>query len=302
MSQHGNHQIRRNELPLFIRKHHPVSITVINDTYIRPGFPDQSLKGLHIPGNERIRLVIRETSVHLVEDIFRRISENIPGKKHGHPVGQVECNAEPVVVALEFEKEIQVVFPYVHLMDGAFFRCRNARPTFLYPFLYLSQPVVQSYRKCIFHRDLEAVVISRIMRGRYLYRSLESVAGGPKIYHGRSAEPQIENVSAGISDTFYQIFVYFRRRHPAIPPYQHLAGSQQSGEEISHLINNILVKIHIVDSSDVVCMKRSHNFSCFNNFFEIPSYMRESGPTVTFGHPQTSHYSLIELFFVQPDL
>ncbi len=48
-------------------------------------------------------------------------------------------------------------------------------------------------------------------------------------------------------------------RNSAVPTYEHFVSTEELGQKVSYLENGILVKINIVDTADVICMKCSHS-------------------------------------------
>ena len=52
-----------------------------------------------------------------------------------------------------------------------------------------------------------------------------------------------------------------RRGYSRIPSYEYLVGRKKFRKKITHLVGNFLVEIYIIDSSDVISMKCSHNLS-----------------------------------------
>ena len=96
------------------------------------------------------------------------------------------------------------------------------------------------------------------MRGGYLDRSLETIAGSPEIHHRSSTQTYVIDICTGISQALYKIFMYLVRRHPAVPAHKHLVGPEKFRNKIPDLIGGHPVEVHIVDPADIICMKRSH--------------------------------------------
>ena len=207
--------------------------------------------------------MIRETSVHLIENICRGISENPPGEQYRHSVRQIECQPESRIVLPVSEQKLQIVLADINFPHLSPVFCRYALPAFVYPLLYLAESVVEAYRKSIFHGHLHAVVRGRIVRSRNLHRCLESVLGSTEINHRSSTQTEITDIRSGIRNALYKIFMNLRRRNAAVPSDQNLVGLQKFRQEKSCPVNRILVEIDIVDTSDVVSMKCTHSQSSF---------------------------------------
>ena len=81
VAENCDHKVWRNETAVLIHKHHAVSISVIDDTDVRLGFSNQLLKIYDVLRIERIRLVVRETAIHLLIYICRLVAEDITYKE-----------------------------------------------------------------------------------------------------------------------------------------------------------------------------------------------------------------------------
>ena len=137
---------------------------------------------------------------------------------------------------------------------------RSALATLIDPVADLSQSCVQTHRKGILAGHLHSVVLRRIVRCRDLHRSLESVKRRSEIHHRSGAQACVIYIGTGIGDSLQKIFMNLRGRGPGIPADQHLVGRKKFRKEIAHLVGHVLVEIHIVDSSNVVSVKCSHNY------------------------------------------
>ena len=107
--------------------------------------------------------MIRETSVHRVEDIGRLVAEHLLGEQARHTVGQVERNLKIGIVAFELGHESHIVVMDVlceHL--SAYCRHRGCLP-FVNPGLNLSEACIQTHRKRVFAAHLHSVVLCRIV-------------------------------------------------------------------------------------------------------------------------------------------
>ena len=63
MTEHSDHKVRRDEPAVLIHEHNTVSVTVKDHSDVRPGLRNEFLKIHDILEIQRVRLVIRETSV-----------------------------------------------------------------------------------------------------------------------------------------------------------------------------------------------------------------------------------------------
>ena len=87
----------------------------------------------------------------------------------------------------------------------------RGRPAALYPFLDLPKTGIQTDREGVLPGDLHSVIFLRIVRCRDLDRGLEPVVGGSEIDHRGRAETYVIDISAGVGDSLYEIFMNLRR-------------------------------------------------------------------------------------------
>ena len=224
MSQHGNHQIRRDETTVFIHEHDAVCITVENDSDVSLCLSDKFLKIDNISRNQRIWLMIRETSVHVLIYICRLLTKYIFHEERCHSIGNIDRDLQTRPVSLVLKKERQIVLAHIDLMHLSPLLCNRAFATSLDPFLDLAKSSVISYRKSILTRHLHTVVLSRIVRSCDLYRGLETIKCSAEIHHRSSAQSCIIHICTCIGYTFEQILMNLVRRHSCISSYKHLVS------------------------------------------------------------------------------
>ena len=261
MSEHGDHQVRRNETAVLVDEHHTVRVAVKDHSDICLCFCHELLQSLDVLLHERVRLMVREASVHLFIDVGRLVAEDVTHQKRSHSVRHVHRDLKAAPVTLVLKEEGEIVSLYVHRTHLSLHWGRRALATAFHPHLYLSEACIQTHRKGVFTRDLETVVLGRIVRGCNLHRGLEAVMRGAEIDHRCRAESYVVHIRSGIGDALEQVFMYLRRRNPCVSSYKHLVCRKQLRKEITHLVGQSLVEVHIVDSSDVICVKCSHNLS-----------------------------------------
>jgi hypothetical protein len=94
---------------------------------------------------------------------------------------------------------------------------------------------------------------------RNLDGGLVTIIGRSEIYQRRAAEADIVHVCTGVRDTLEKIVVDFLAGETAVASYKDFVCAKKLWQEITHLVCNFLVKIYIVDTSDVICVKCSHS-------------------------------------------
>ena len=222
MSQDSDHEVRRDETAVLIDEHNAVSVAVKDDSNIRLRLSDELLQILYILLYQRIRLMIREASVHLFIDVRRLVAEYVAREKRSHSVGHVHGDLQRRPVTLVFEKEGKIIRLYIHWMNLTTNLRRDTLASALDPLLDLAQACVKTNRKRVFTRNLKAVVLCRIMRGSDLHRSLESIIGCTEIHHRSRAEAYVIYISTSCSKSLQKILMYLRRRNTGVPSHKHL--------------------------------------------------------------------------------
>ena len=76
-----DNQVRCHKPGLVIHEHDSVRIPVIYHSDVSLSFGHKIAKQLNVLRHQRIRLMIRETSVHRVEDIGRLVAEHLLGEQ-----------------------------------------------------------------------------------------------------------------------------------------------------------------------------------------------------------------------------
>ena len=163
VAQNCNHEVWRYEVALLIHEHNAVSITIIDDTYICACLFHELFQCYYVLMNQRVRLMIRECSIHLIEDVVVVCPENLLGIEGTHAVGQVECEFEVAVVPLVLEQEIEIVLVDVlqeNFSWGGRYRSRFAG---IDPSLDLSESGIVSDRQGVLAGDFHSVVLLRVV-------------------------------------------------------------------------------------------------------------------------------------------
>ena len=142
-------------------------------------------------------------------------------------------------------------------------RSGGGRPARINPFFDLAETGVKAYRESVLPGHFHSVIFPRIVRRRDLHGGLETIVGGSEIDHWCSAQPDVVHIGPGVSYAFEKIFMYLVGRDPAVPPHKNFVGREKFWKEVTDLISCVTVKIHTVDSADVVCMKSSHGIMIY---------------------------------------
>ena len=256
---HGDDEVGCHETGLVVDEHHAVGIAVIDYAEVGAGLCHQLLERLHVLGNQRVGLVIREVAVDGVEEPFGILSlVNLLGEEIGHAVRKVESDLEIAVVAFVFAEELDVVGLDVDFLHHALAGCGRGGAAFFYPGLDLAEAGVKPDGKGVLAGNLHSVVLRGIVRCGDLHGCLVAIFGGAEVHQRSAAEADVVDIRAGIGDALDQIVVHLGRGYAAVAADQHLVRFQKFRKEIAHLVGCILVEINIVDSTNVVCMKCSH--------------------------------------------
>ena len=256
---HGDDEVGCHETGLVVDEHHAVGIAVIDYAEVGAGLCHQLLERLHVLGNQRVGLVIREAAVDGIEEplgVFALV--DFLCKKVSHAVGEVEGDLEVAVVAFVFLEECDVVRLDVDFLHHALAGCGRGGASSFYPGLDLAEAGVEANREGVLAGDLHSVVLRRIVRCGDLHGCLVAIFGGAEVHQRSAAEADVVDIRAGIGDALDQIVVHLGRGYAAVAADQHLVRFQKFRKEIAHLVGCILVEINIVDSTNVVCMKCSH--------------------------------------------
>ena len=223
MSQHGNHQIRGDEVAVLIDEHHAVGVTIEDHTDVGLGFTHLFLQRDNIFRFQRIRLVVREGAVQRVEQVERLVPEDLLDEDRSHAVGAVHHQVQVVYIIMILRLELQVFLLY-GVIDNLAFGVSDDH-FFVQHFLFqFPETGVEAHGQRILSGDLQPVVFFRVMgRGNH-HRCLESMLGREVINHRGGGEPHVIYIRARVGDAACEGVEHIVGGQPHIPANQHLVG------------------------------------------------------------------------------